>query len=84
MVKGVNEVVHGNGGMSLDEKYTLTVTINLHTVVFTVTETGGHWVKKDEGLTQSLFQNVGVEEIGSPVWFVEIDGGKVVIPHQQI
>lgn len=81
MVKVLSEVVHGNGGMSLNEKYTLTVTINLDTVVVTVAETGGHWVEKDEGLTESFFQDVGMEEIGSSVWVVEIDTGSVVIPH---
>jgi len=54
MVKVVSEVVHGSDGMSLNEKYTLTVTLNLHavviTVVITAAEAAGHWVEKDEGL----------------------------------
>jgi len=37
--------------------------------------------RKERGSYTGFFQNVGMEEIGSPVWVVEIDGGSVVIPH---
>ena len=57
----------------------MTITVKESIMVVTMAEaTVG---RKERGSYTGFFQNVGMEEIGSPVWVVEIDGGSVVIPH---
>jgi len=62
----------------LNKECPLTVTINLYTVVFVVNQTTRHWIEQDKHLTdQSFLHNLGVEEIGSGVGFIEVNAARV-------